>query len=126
MSKTIALFSVGEPDPFYGPRWPQRLDVIGGDAIAYGIHTVPAGQEQRRTTGGPMVPGPWASLYGHPTVISNPPQPYEPGLRVEPGDVLILDGERYTVALSKGIGYGSRGWIRRGYPILLSDDEVQS
>jgi hypothetical protein len=76
----------------------------------------------RRTQGGPEVPGPWADTSGLATIIDGT-RAEQPSLSLAPGDELIIDGERYTVALSDGIGYGTRGWVRRGYPILIHENE---
>ena len=122
---THTLTSDGlDPRGYGNLNLPQRVRIAGGDAIAYGIFAVPAGAAMRRVNSGPDVPGPWADVWGHATVIDGRPA-QQPDLSLAPGDVLVIDGERYTVALSDGIGgKGTRGWVRRGYPILLHESEV--
>lgn len=103
----------------------ERVEIVGGDAIAYFIFAVPRGAAMRRQQGGPEVPGPWADVSGLATVIDGT-RAQQPSLRLVPGDVLTIDGERYTVALSDGMGgKGTRGWIRRGYPILIHSEETR-
>ena len=102
----------------------QRVRIDGGDAIAYSIFAVPRGAAMRRAHGGPDVPGPWADTSGLATVLDGRPAE-QPSLSLAPGDVLVIDGERYTVAISDGIGGkgAGRGWIRRGYPLLIHESE---
>lgn len=118
-------------------RFPHRLLIAGSDDTAgWGVMQVAAGDEGRRQHGGPMIPGPWADVWGMPGVIDNHGgsaadmrREDASGLliRCEPGDVLVLDGERYTVEVSTGHGPpagAGRGWYRRGYPILRHESEV--
>ncbi len=136
---THTLTSNG-PDPrgYGNVNLPQRLVIedprMRGEAATHRIFMIARGDAARRQNSGPQVPGPWADLSGDAIVIDNHGGSARENreletagliLRVKPGDELVIDGERFTLHLSDGIGYGTRGWCRRNYPLLLSEEEVR-
>ena len=135
---THTLTSDG-PDPrgYGNVNLPQRLMIedprMRGEALTHRIFMIARGDEARRKNGGPQVPGPWADLSGDAIVIDNHGGSAREWaeleaagliLRVKPGDQLVIDGETFTLRLSDGISYGTRGWCRTNYPLLLSEEEV--
>lgn len=75
----------------------------------FGIGAVKEGDEARKVQDGPMVPGPWAYAYGLCAVIDNhggtkaeSDRMQESGqeVTVQIGDVVEVDGHRYTVQFS--------------------------
>lgn len=90
----------------------------------FGVIFVPVGCEARKDHGGPMVPGPWASAHGLCTVVDNfggtareAADRVAAGLEhvVNVGDVVEIEGERYTVELWKR----GTAWIDRHNIMLV-------
>jgi hypothetical protein len=74
-----------------------RMDSGKGYDRRWGVGIVPAGQTGRQTTGGPLVPGPWAYTFGKATVLSAEPMAEAPSVRVEWGDTIVLDGVPFEI-----------------------------
>lgn len=138
MADTSHTLKSDGPDPrgYGNVNLPQRLMIedprMRGEALTHRIFMVARGDSLRRTNGGPQVPGPWADLSGDATVIDNHGGSARENreletagliLRVKVGDLLTIDGERFTLRLSEGIAYGTRGWCRRNYPLLIHESE---
>lgn len=77
----------------------------------YAVGGVAAGQKGRKVDHGPLVDGPWHFIYGLSSCIAENPEhgtygemkrATAAGLvhKIEPGDVLIIDGLKYTVERS--------------------------
>lgn len=58
--------------------------------------------KSRPETGGPMVPGPVAYIFGLCAVLSSEPLEREEEVYLEAGDVLKIDGEEYVLSLVRG------------------------
>jgi hypothetical protein len=81
-----------------------------GNYRRYGIGAVPRGSEARKVTGGPMVPGPWAYVYGLSSVIDNHGGTGAERARklaegtehdIAEGDLLEIDGVTYALRIDR-------------------------
>lgn len=63
----------------------------------YAIGAVIRGAMGRMLQGQEPVPGPWAYVYGIATVINGTPQEHGVGVRVEDGDLLVIDRATYAI-----------------------------
>jgi hypothetical protein len=72
MARTHDLRHLPATDKGYATSFPGRVVVAGAEnAAGYGIGMIPAGHEARQEYAGPMIPGPWAFVYGLAGVIDN-------------------------------------------------------
>jgi hypothetical protein len=87
-----------------------RVMVEGQRGVGFGFIYVPPGATARRVMEGPMVEGPWADAYGLPAVMSDCggtrteiDEARAEGRLIEcaPGDVLVIDGFRFTVQFAR-------------------------
>ena len=101
-------------------RTPGRIIIEGAEngPIGYGLGFVDATTECRREQGGPILPGPYAYLFGLAAVIDNYggtgaeiKREGDLVVRCAPGDLLDIGGVIYEVTLGSIIG-------RRRYPSL--------
>lgn len=118
-NSTVQTFEVEMTNDGYGHSFKGRLRVEGSNNWAgWLIGCIPAGEEARRVSHGPMVPGPWAWTSPMASVLSAEPA-FSTGAVMErekregrlidakEGDVLIMCGDRYVI-----------GFCRRGFVTL--------
>ena len=99
------------PDPGREGRGLRTEHVIHvGNYRRYGIGAVPRGASARKEQGGPMVPGPWAYVYGLSSVIDNHGGTGAERQRklaegtehdVAEGDRLEIDGMTYALRIDR-------------------------
>lgn len=84
------------------------LLVAGGNLAGYGVGFVPEGFSERKETGGPLIPGPWAYSWARASVMDNHggtgaelEKLQEAGriVKAKAGETVKIDGRQYTIRL---------------------------